>query len=46
MDGSSKKEKGFMDMDNSVVISEERGTISRINSNGKNTKKIKKKINL
>ena len=40
VEGLSKKEKGLMDMDNSVVIAgggDRRG----LNSNGKNTIKIK-----
>ena len=41
MEGLSKKEKGLMDMDNSMVIpSGERG-IRELKGNGKNTIKIK-----
>ena len=36
MEGSSKKEKGLMDMDNSVVIAEGKG-IKGLNGNEKNT---------
>ena len=42
MEGWSKKEKGLMDTDNSVVIARWRG-IKRLNGNGKNTIKIKLK---
>ena len=45
MEGLSKKEKGLMDMDSSVVM---KGIIGGLNGNGKNTMKIKffkKKIN-
>ena len=41
MEGLSKKEKGLMDMDNSVVIMVWGGGIRGVNSN-KNTMKIKK----
>ena len=37
MEGSSKKEKGLMDMDNSVVIVGRRGGIRQLNGNVKNT---------
>ena len=40
MEGSSKKEKGLMDMDKSVVISGGRG-LRGLNGNGKNIIKIK-----
>ena len=42
MEGWSKKEKGLMDTDNSVVIARWRG-IKRLNGNGKNMIKIKLK---
>ena len=45
VEGLSKKEKGLMDMDSSVVM---KGIIGGLNGNGKNTMKIKffkKKIN-
>ena len=35
MEGSSKKEKGLVDMDNSVVISGARGGLRGLNGNGK-----------
>ena len=37
MGGLSKKEKGFMDMDNSVVIVGEEEGLRGLNGNGKNT---------
>ena len=40
MEGLSKKGKGFMDMENSVVIAGGRGDIRGLNDNGKNTIKI------
>ena len=40
MEGSSKKEKGLMGMDHSVVIAGV-GVMSGLNGNGKNTIKIK-----
>ena len=46
VDGSNEKEKGLMNMDNSVVIVVQRGwveveeSLSGINTNGKNTIKI------
>ena len=42
MEGPSKKEKGLMDMDNSVVTVVE-GGIRGLNGNGKNTIKNKTK---
>ena len=36
----NKKEKGLMDLDNSVVIAGGEGGIRGLNSNGKNTMKI------
>ena len=45
MEELSKKEKGLMDMDNSVVISREQG-IKGLNGNGKNTTKFKKEKSL
>ena len=39
MEGLSKKEKGLMGMDNSVVIMGE-GSIRELNGNGKNTIKL------
>ena len=41
MEGLSKKEKGLMDMDNSVVIAGREVGIRGLNGNGKNTIKIK-----
>ena len=40
MEVLSKKEKGLMDMDNSIVIAGDGGSIRRLNGNGKNTIKI------
>ena len=37
MEGLSKKEKGLMDVDNSVVIAGGEGGIRGLNGNGKNT---------
>ena len=37
MEGLSKKEKGLMDVDNSVVIAGGEGGIRGLNVNGKNT---------
>ena len=42
MEGLSTKEKGLMDMDNSVVIAGVEGALRGQNGNGKNTIKIKK----
>ena len=36
MEGWSKKEKGLMDMDNSMVIAGGEGSMKGLNSNGKN----------
>ena len=38
MEGLGKKEKGLMDMDNSVVIAGREGSIRGLNSNGKYNK--------
>ena len=40
MEGSSKKEKRLMDMDNSVVIAVSGGDVRGLNGNGKNTIKF------
>ena len=40
MEGLSKKDKGLMDVDNSVVIAGGKRGIREINGNGKNTIKI------
>ena len=44
MEGLNKKEKGLMDMDNSVGIAGRRGVIRGQNGNGKNTVNIILKI--
>ena len=41
MEGLSKKEKGLMDMDNSVVIAGREVGIRGLNGNGKNATEIK-----
>ena len=43
MEGSSKKEKGLMDMDNSVVTVRREWGIKGLNGNGKKTRKILKR---
>ena len=43
VEGLSKKEKGLMDMDHSVVIARERGSLRGLNGNGKDTIKIQLK---
>ena len=41
MEGLIKKERGLMDMDNTVVIARVRGVIRGLKGNEKNTIKIK-----
>ena len=45
MEGLSKKEKGLMEMNNSVVIAGVGDVIRGLNENGKNTINIKSKNN-